>query len=44
MHPDTSVELAKMWVSRGGATMFVIVFVVFAAALVALLLRSKNRR
>ncbi|MEV0523545.1 hypothetical protein AB0I66_08975 [Streptomyces sp. NPDC050439] len=44
MHPDTSVELAKMWASRGGATMFVIVFVVFAIALVALLMRGKNRR
>ncbi|WP_258021473.1 hypothetical protein [Streptomyces anatolicus] len=41
---ESSVELAKMWSSKGGATMFIIVFVVFAIVLVALLMRNKNRR
>ncbi|MGA4846031.1 hypothetical protein ACOBQB_07115 [Streptomyces sp. G5(2025)] len=40
---DTSVELAKLWTSSGGAKTFVVVFVIFALVLVALLLRSKNR-
>ncbi|MEV0123228.1 hypothetical protein AB0I16_17120 [Streptomyces sp. NPDC050703] len=46
MHQDSesSIELAKMWASGGGATVFVILFVIFAIVLVALLMRSKNRR
>ncbi|MBM7172678.1 hypothetical protein JQK87_30680 [Streptomyces sp. G44] len=40
----SSVELAKMWSSSGGAKTFLVVFAVFAAVLVALLLRSRNRR
>ncbi|MGW6273936.1 MULTISPECIES: hypothetical protein [unclassified Streptomyces] len=44
MEQNSSVELAKMWASSGGATIFVVLFVVFAIILVALLMRSKNRR
>lgn len=44
MRPDASVELAKVWVSRGGATMFIIVVVVFAIILVMSLMGSRNRR
>ncbi|WP_369211714.1 hypothetical protein [Streptomyces flavofungini] len=44
MNQDSSVELAKMWASSGGATIFVIVFIVFAIILVTLLMRSRNRR
>ncbi|MEV0125147.1 hypothetical protein AB0I16_27040 [Streptomyces sp. NPDC050703] len=41
---DSSVELAKMWASGSGATIFVILFAIFAIVLVALLMRSRNRR
>ncbi|WP_309032194.1 hypothetical protein [Streptomyces alfalfae] len=40
---DSSVELAKMWASGGGATVFVILFVIFAVILVVWLMRSRNR-
>ncbi len=43
MEAQSSVELAKMWTSGTGATVFVIVFVVFAVVLAALLLRRRNR-
>ncbi|MFJ2740739.1 hypothetical protein ACIO3O_13820 [Streptomyces sp. NPDC087440] len=43
MEAQSSVELAKMWASGTGATVFVIVFVVFAIALVTLLLRRRRR-
>ncbi|GHH45492.1 hypothetical protein [Streptomyces candidus] len=43
MEAQSSVELAKMWTSGTGATVFIIVFAVFAVALVALLLRRRNR-
>ncbi len=40
---DSSVELAKMWASGGGATVFVILFVIFAVILVVWLMRNRNR-
>ncbi|MFJ6700062.1 hypothetical protein ACIQM4_29015 [Streptomyces sp. NPDC091272] len=43
MQEQSSVELAKMWSSGTGATVFVIVFVVFAVILVTLLIRRGKR-
>ncbi|GAA3487377.1 MULTISPECIES: hypothetical protein [Streptomyces] len=43
MEAQSSVELARMWTSGTGATVFVIIFVVFAIVLVTLLLRRRNR-